>query len=111
MFDSLDLNGTGVPYGIGAYQSFGGKPETLDPIKLKELSNQRIYFNNIHYQGGEKEYIAYDVCRVLLFPGTDHRIVDEQVKRTCTAEIAKHSGLPCLSRVNEWEVPKTNVCF
>ena len=36
-------------------------------ISLKKLSLSRLYFLSWHYQGGDKRYIPYDVCRVLLY--------------------------------------------
>ena len=49
----------------------GGRPESLTETEVKGLQESKLYFVNLHYQGGNKNLIAYDVCRVLLFSGTN----------------------------------------
>jgi hypothetical protein len=47
---SLNLDGDGVPYVIGASLNHGGKPESLDPEIVEKLEHSRLYLNNVHYQ-------------------------------------------------------------
>lgn len=103
---NLNLNGTGIPYGIGVSQRVGGVPESLDPKDLEILSSQRLYFNNIHYQGGDKSHVPYDVCRVLKLTGDKH-IVSTHISKMCTAELNKRPNLEC---VKHGEAPY-HTCF
>jgi len=54
---SLNLNGNGVPFVIGASLNHGGRPESLDPEALTKLENNRLYLNNIHYQVCANKYL------------------------------------------------------
>jgi hypothetical protein len=47
---SLDLDGDGRPYIIGASLANGGRPESLSTEDLKRLHVSKLYLNNIHYQ-------------------------------------------------------------
>jgi hypothetical protein len=65
--NSGDDKDNGYPYTIAAALMEGGKPESI--LNAKELEESRLYFVNFHYQGSNKNSIAYDVCRLLLFSG------------------------------------------
>lgn len=103
---NLNLNETGIPYGIGESQRVGGVPESLDSNDLIHLRGQRLYFNNIHYQGGDKSHVPYDICRVLKLTGDKH-IVSTHISKMCTVELNKRPNLEC---VKHGEVPYHS-CF
>ena len=105
-FDSFDFNKNGVPYVIGISQFFGGKPEI---IEFNKVTKQKYYFNNLHYQGGEKDLILYDICRVLLLT-QNRQIIDKQVNNTCYSELSKRPGLPCQRRSKPLDGSESYVC-
>ena len=55
----------GIPYMRAVCLKGGGRPESMDADELKLLRGKRLYFNNIHYQGTAKEFLTYDLCRIL----------------------------------------------
>jgi hypothetical protein len=69
---SLGLDdGSGVPSAVAASQYCGGRPEAVEPpSEVARLAATRLRLVNVHYQGGQKTHLPYDVCRVLLRTGT-----------------------------------------
>ena len=88
------MNGSGAPYAYSVANRLGGKPETFDTDKLKVLAGEKLYINNIHYQGDSKHLILYDICRVLLLTGIK-KIYDPVVDTHCEQEFQKRKSWPC----------------
>jgi len=84
----------GRPYLTGASLISGGVPESLELDELKILESSRLYLNNLHYQGNAKRFLEYDVCRILLYSGSE-TISNPAVLQHCKAEAAKHPALAC----------------
>lgn len=68
----------------------GGTPETLNATFVQALQSERLYFNNLHYQGGSKSRIVTDICAILNYHGLKN-VKDEIVKMHCTNVISKKS--------------------
>lgn len=85
---TLNLNGSGVPYGFGESLRIGGAPESTDPKTVQLLHGERLYFNNVHYQSDAKVHIPYDVCRVLAMTG-DRKIIGLHAQKVCSVELDK----------------------
>lgn len=105
---SFDLGGAGVPYVTGACGRMGGKPESIDPQVVKGLETQRLYINNIHYQGYSKDYMAADLCRVLLLTG-ERRVVDPVVANMCAEEQKKNPTWACRDH-KDFAERKPDIC-
>ena len=88
----------GVPYVIGPSLSIGGIPESVIPIEVEKLKNEKLYLNNIHYQGGAKGTLTYDVCRVLYATG-DKMIYDPIVKEICEKEKIIQKNAPAIKHM------------
>lgn len=96
---SLGLEGSGQPRCVGASLATGGRPELLSVAETvaepkaaqaeywQHLENEALYLLAIHYQGGTKHLLPYDVCRVLLLTG-DRTVALEEVAELCAKEIA-----------------------
>jgi hypothetical protein len=96
---SFNLDGNGVPYVIGECLRSGGKPESIIPEEVALLSSQKLYLNNLHYQGDSKRKLAYDICRILVLTNTK-KIRSEYVRMLCEKELQKYPGMPCLNRTS-----------
>ena len=81
-----DSSTNGHPYTIATALVEGGKPESLEEKEILNLEKSRLYFVNFHYQGSNKQLIAYDVCRLLLFSG-NRKIKSEHILKMCNDEI------------------------
>lgn len=105
---TLDLeSGMGHPSCIGVSHHMGGVPRSVDPDSVAEsgMESQRLYMLTLHYQGGMKSSLEYDVCRVLLLTA-DKQIVNHEVNDLCAKVIKSYTtpiplynrviaGLPC----------------
>ena len=96
------------PSVVGPCGRMGGRPESLEPAIVQELARSRLYLNNIHYQGGMKDYIHYDVCRLLLLTG-DRFIEDPSVSKICSEEHRNNPKLPC--RKHKTYAERDTVCI
>ena len=75
----------GIPYVIASSLAVGGQHEKdiYDTEEaIQKLETQRLYLNNVHYQGGYKNVLILDVCKVLMNTGTKH-INDIVVAELC----------------------------
>ena len=102
---SLNLNSPadenyGVPYVIGECLGIGGSPETTDPVKVKELQHQKLFFNSLHYQGDSKRLLPFDVCRILYKTGSG-TILNPEVRALCAKEMDNRQGVSCLNHIGD----------
>lgn len=121
---NLDLeSGIGHPNCIGISHHMGGVPRSKTKSEIKDLSGsemntKRLDMLTLHYQGGSKERLEYDVCRILLLTA-DKQIVNNEVKEICDKCINSHNasmsknnriiaGLPCAEHSSYRGV---NSCF
>lgn len=82
-------------------------------------TDHRLHLVNIHYQGGGKRFLLYDVCRVLkLGRGPGRLVAIKFVDALCEAALSAHALpqtpggetlYPCLNHENYDEQPPTCV--
>jgi hypothetical protein len=65
-----------------------------DKQQLLVSGNKLLQLNNIHFQGGAKHVIVYDLCRYLL-RGGDKTILMPANQATCQRELLKHPNGEC----------------
>ena len=120
---NLDLeSGNGIPNCLGISHHMGGVPKTIHSESASEseskIARKRIYMLTLHYQGGMKQSLEYDVCRVLLLTA-DKKIAHSEVSELCEKSITSNTvplpvynrliaGLPC---ANHSSYRGENVCF
>jgi hypothetical protein len=92
-------SGLGIPYFYGAATYCGGKPESLEKAEIDRLEHERLYVLNMHYQGGTKQFMNYDLCRVLQFTGIQV-ISDPEIRDLCAKTLQGKSSLDQLHCVN-----------
>jgi hypothetical protein len=54
----------------------------MDPKDFHDLEEKNLFFFNIHYQGGSKSYMEYDLCRILLLTNNGI-ILKNEIKEVC----------------------------
>lgn len=103
---SLNLDGDGVPSILGPCGHSGGRPESMNLDEVTRLSQEKLFFNNLHYQGDSKKQLVYDVCRLLTMTGS-RNISGSTVRSICKKTLDSHPGLPCVNHigVNEHRPP------
>ena len=75
-------------------QAGGGQPESRSKDAVRKLKQQPLHFLSMHYQGGSKKMLAFDVCRILLVTIGIEKIAFIQVKQHCVQLVDKYGKSP-----------------